>query len=1069
MKTDPVLPEARTALERVLRFSIIHRRWIVAITVAVAALGVLNLARVPIDAVPDITSVQVQINTVVEGLPPLDIERQVTFPIETAMAGLPGLIEARSISRYGLSQVTVVFRDGTNIYFARQLVNERLQEARESLPQGIAEPLMGPISTGLGDIFLWEVEAAPNARKADGAPYTVTDLREIQDWIIKPQIRTVPGVTEVNTIGGYRKQYDIQPDPDRLRAYGLTFEDILLAVGRNNQAVGAGYLPRKGEQYLVHTDGRLSRPEDIDQIVVATRGGVPIHVGDVAVVGLGQELRTGAATSHGREIVVGTAIMLFGENSRVVAKAVGERLQEVGRSLPPGVTARAVYDRTKLVDATIETVRKNLFEGALLVVAVLFALIGNWIAALIVAMVIPLSMLMAASGMVAGHISANLLSLGAIDFGIIVDAAVVMVENILRRLSARQRELGHPLSLTDRLAESYAGAREVARPTLFGASIILIVYLPVLALTGIEGKMFRPLAAVALLALSGALVLAFTFIPAMTALLLGGRVAETESIVVRRVRHGYLPVLRWSLAHRRILLSGTAALLLLCAFLAGRLGGEFVPTLDERDILVQPVRLPGISVDQAVAMQHSVDSTIAGMPQVRDVFTRLGTAEVANDPMPISTGDTYVMLKPRREWPNPHERKADVVEEMERRLSLLPGNGYEFTQPIQMRFNELMAGVRSDVGIKVFGDDLDTMLTTANRIARVLREVPGATDVKVEQVAGLPTLAIDIDRRAVARYGIDLSDVQGAVRTALSGTDAGELFVGDRRFPIVVRLPAQARRDIASLEMLPIPIVSHHSAGMEASGARPEFVPLSAVARIRLEEGPNQVSRENGKRRVVVQANVRGRDLASFVAESRNRIDTMVRLPAGYWVGWGGQFENLIAARNRLLIVVPIALGFILVLLVFAFGSMRDALVVFSGVPLALTGGILALSVRHMPLSITAGIGFIALSGVAVLNGVVLLSFVRQRLADGLDVDLALMDACTRRLRPILMTALVAAIGFVPMALATGTGSEVQRPLATVVIGGILSSTILTLIVLPTLYSLTHRRKETPVREAGAQ
>ncbi len=1060
MKTDSDLPEARTLLERTLHFSVAHRWAVVAVTAAVAGLGIFNLRRLPIDAVPDITNVQVQVNTIVEGLPPLEIERRVTFPIETAMSGLPGLAETRSLSRYGLSQVTVVFRDGTDIYFARQLVNERMQEARESLPRGIAEPMMGPIATGLGEIFHWEVEARPDARKADGTIYTATDLREIQDWIIKPQIRTVPGVTEVNTIGGFRKQYDVQPDPAQLRAYGLTLDDVLLALEHNNQAVGAGFLPHKGEQYLVHTDGRLSSPDDIERIVVATRSGVPIHVGDVATVGLGQELRTGAATSRGAETVIGTAIMLFGENSRAVAKRVGERLKEVGRSLPPGVVARPVYDRTRLVDATLDTVRKNLLEGAILVIAVLFALLGNWVGALIVALVIPLSMLFAVTGMVQGRVSANLLSLGAIDFGIIVDGAVVMVENILRRLSQRQQEVGRVLTLPERLVLSYSSAREVARPTLFGTGIILIVYLPILTLAGIEGKMFRPLAEVVLLALTGALLLAFTFVPAMTALLLRGRLAETESPVVRRVRHAYVPVLRWSLAHRAVVLTGTGVLLVACTVLATRLGGEFVPTLDEQDILIQPVRMPGISVDQAVIMQHRVEAVIATMPEVREVFARLGTAEVANDPMPISTGDTYVIMKPRRQWPDPRRPKAEVVEEMERRLSVLPGNAYEFTQPIQMRFNELIAGVRSDLAIKVFGDDLDTMLTTANRIARIVRAVPGATDVKVEQVTGLPSLAIDIDRRAVARFGLDLADVQNVVRTALGGTQAGELFAGDRRFPIVVRLPEPSRRDVAALELLPIPIAGHGHDGSAAPGAsRIEFVPLSTVAHIRLEEGPNQVSRENGKRRVVVQANVRGRDLASFVADVRRGVDERVSIPAGYWLGWGGQFENLVTARNRLAIVVPMALVLVLVSLVLAFGSLRDALVVFSGVPLALTGGVLALATRHMPFSITAGIGFIALSGVAVLNGLVLLSFVRQRVMDGLDVDLAILDGCTRRLRPILMTALVAAFGFVPMALATGTGAEVQRPLATVVIGGIISSTLLTLLVLPTLYALTHRKR----------
>jgi cobalt-zinc-cadmium resistance protein CzcA len=1058
MRTDASLPAAQTLLERVLRFSIVHRWAVVVVTAGLAGFGVFNLRRLPIDAVPDITTVQVQINSAVEGLPPLDIERQITYPIETAMAGLPGLIETRSLSRYGLSQVTVVFRDGTNIYFARQLVNERLQEVRETLPRGVAEPTMGPIATGLGDIFLWEVETTAGAYKPDGTAYDATDLREIQDWIIKPQLRTVPGVTEVNSIGGFRKQFDVQPDPARLRAYGLTIADIGRALENNNQAVGAGFLPRKGEQYLVHTDGRLSSPRDIAQVVVATRNGVPIRISDIAAVGLGQELRTGAATSRGRETVIGTAIMLFGENSRVVAKHVADRLKEVNRSLPPGVVARPVYDRTHLVDATLETVRKNLVEGAILVIAVLLALLGNWIAALIVALVIPLSMLMAASGMVEGRISANLLSLGAIDFGIIVDGAVVMVENILRRLSMRQHELGRVLTPAERMLESYTGAREVARPTLFGTAIIAIVYLPILTLTGIEGKMFRPLALVVLLALAGALVLAFAFVPAMTALLVRGRLSESDSPVVRRVRHAYLPTLRWSLRHRTTVLFGTGLLLVLCAGLATRLGGEFVPTLDEQDVLVQPARMPGISVDQAVTMQHSVDAVIAKLPEVRDVFTRLGTAEVANDPMPISAGDTYVILKPRRQWPDPKKHKAAIVEEIERSVAVLPGNAFEFTQPIQMRFNELIAGVRSDVAIKVFGDDLDSMLATANEIARVVRRVPGATDVKVEQVTGLPTLAIDIDRGAVARYGLNVADVQEVVRTALGGSQAGELFVGDRRFPIVVRLPEQARRDMAALELLPIPIAGQrHDVSVLTNEARVEFVPLSAVARIRLEEGPNQVSRENGKRRVVVQANVRGRDLSSFVGDARRQIESQIRVPAGYWLGWGGQFENLVAARNRLAVVVPMALLLILAFLILAFGSLRDALVVFSGVPLALTGGVLALTVRQMPFSITAGIGFIALSGVAVLNGVVLLSFVRQRLSDGLAIELALMDGCTRRLRPILMTALVAALGFVPMALATGAGAEVQRPLATVVVGGIVSSTLLTLVVLPVLYSLSHR------------
>jgi len=1065
MRTDSLATEPRaTLLDAVLRTSIRHR-WAVVVAAAVmAGYGVYNFRRLPIDAVPDITNVQVQVNTVVEGLSPLEIERRVTFPIETAMAGLPGLEETRSLSRYGLSQVTIIFRDGTDIYFARQLVNERTQEARESLPPGLDAPSMGPIATGLGEIFLWTVEAGPQARKADGSPYTSTDLREIEDWIVKPQMRTVPGVTEINSIGGYRKQYDVMPDPARMRAYGLTFHVVLLALENNNSTAGAGFLPHKGEQYLVHATARLQSPAEIEQVVVATRNGVPIHVHDLATVGLGREQRSGAATAHGSEVVVGTAIMLIGENSRTVAQRVSKRLQEINHSLPAGVVARAVYDRTKLVDATLETVRTNLTEGAILVIAVLFALLGNFTAALIVALVIPLSMLFAASGMVGGKISANLLSLGAIDFGIIVDGAVVMVENIVRRFSHRQHELGRPLTPQERLNETFASAREVGPPTLFGVAIIMIVYLPILALTGIEGKMFQPLARVVLLALAGALLLSFTLVPALVALAMGGKVAESESPVLRAARRAYLPSLRWSTAHRRIVVAGAGVFVLLCALIASRLGGEFIPALDERDILVQPMRLPGISIDQAVAMQHEVERTIAALPEVKEVFSRLGTAEVANDPMPPNTGDTFVILKERRAWPDPRRPKADLIRELEEKLALLPGNAYEFTQPIQMRFNELIAGVRSDVAVKVFGDDLGPMRTTANRVAVVLRSIPGAADIKVEQVTGLPVLTVDIDRPAVARFGVSVADVQDVVRTALAGTEAGELFEGDRRFAIVVRLPEGLRRDVKTLALLPVPVPGGtHTQGALSTAAeehagRTEFVPLGTLAHIRLEEGPNQVSRENGKRRIVVQANVRGRDISSFVAEAQRRLDTSVRAPAGCWITWGGQFENLVAARTRLMIVVPMALLLILVLLFMAFRSLADALVVFSGVPLALTGGVLALALRAMPFSITAAVGFIALSGVAVLNGLVMISFVRTRRADGADVEAALIEGCATRLRPVLMTALVASLGFLPMALATGTGAEVQRPLATVVIGGIVSSTLLTLVVLPALYRLAHRR-----------
>ena len=1065
MITDPgTTPGAGSGLEWVLRSSIRQRGLVVLAAVAIATVGLFNFTRLPIDAVPDITTVQVQINTVVEGLSPVDVEQRITYPMETAMAGLPGLVETRSLSRYGLSQITVVFRDGTSIYFARQMVNERLQEARAGLPEG-ASPQLGPIATGLGEIFLWTVEADPASLPRGAAPPTPTELREVQDWIIKPQLRTVPGVTEVNTIGGYRKQYHVTPDPARLIAYGLTLHDVQLALERNNGSAGGGYIGHKGEQYLVRTTGRIRSPAEIAQVVVASRDGVPIHVHEIATVGLGRELRTGAATENGREVVLGTAFMLLGENSRTVSQRVARRLAEVNRGLPPGVVARPVYDRTRLVNATLETVRTNLLEGAVLVIAVLLLLLGNFTGALIVALIIPLSMLFAVTGMVTGKISANLLSLGAIDFGIIVDGAVVMVEHMLRGFAARQRELGRILNLPERLQVTWESASAVARPTLFGVAIIMIVYLPILTLTGIEGKMFRPMAQVVLLALAGALLFAFTLVPALVALLLRGRVAETESPAIRIARAGYRPVLGWALRHRAGVIAGALLLTLGSALLAARLGSEFVPTLDERDIAIHALRIPGTSLEQAIAMQGGVESVLGGFPEVERVFSKIGTAEIATDPMPPAVSDVIVILKPRRGWPQPRRPKPDLIAEMERRLDLLPGNVYEFTQPIQMRFNELIAGVRADVAVKVFGDDLDVLLESAERIAHVLESVRGAADVKVEQVTGLPILTIDIDRAATARYGLHIADVQAVVRTALAGSEAGEVFEGDRRFDIVVRLPESVRNDIQALEMLPVPVQAAARSLLPSAlptvhaGARTEFIPLGAVASIRLEEGPNQVSRENGKRRVVAQANVRARDIGGFVAEAQHRIAREVSLPPGVWITWGGQFENMIAARSRLAIVVPIALLLILLLLFGAFGSIGDALLVFSGVPLALTGGVLALAIRGLPLSITAGVGFIALSGVAVLNGVVLLSFIRELRVRGRPLEAALTEGCSTRLRPVLMTALVASLGFVPMAVATGTGAEVQRPLATVVIGGIVSSTLLTLVLLPVLYDLLHRAR----------
>jgi cobalt-zinc-cadmium resistance protein CzcA len=1074
MTTDATTPGAVPALERLIRFSVRHRALVVLAAAAMALLGIQRFTHLPIDAVPDITTVQVQVNTVVEGLAPIEVEQRVTFPIETAMSGLPRLAETRSLSRYGLSQVTVVFKDGTDIYFARQLVNERLVEARSSLPEDVADPRMGPIATGLGEIFMWTVETEPGALKADGSEYTPMDLREVQDWIIKPQLRNVEGVTDINTIGGYRRQYHVTPDPARLIAYGLTLHDLHLALESNNSSVGGGFIDHKGEQYLVSTTGRLRDAGEIRGIVVATRGAVPIHVHDIATVGPGLELRTGAATENGREVVLGTAFMLMGENSRTVSQRVAARLAEVSRSLPPGVVARPVYDRTKLVDATLYTVRNNLLEGAALVVGVLFLLLGNVTAALIVALVIPLSMLFASIGMSYGGISANLLSLGAIDFGIIVDGAVVMVENILRRFAGRQRELGRTLDTRERLHEAATSAAEVARPTLFGVGIIMIVYLPILTLTGIEGKMFRPMAQVVLLALGGALVMAFTVVPALIALLLRGRVAETEGRALQAAHRLYAPSLAWSLRHRPVVVAAAVLLVALSGLLVTRLGSEFVPALDERDIAIHALRIPGTSLEQAVRMQAEVERTLGAFPEVERVFSKIGTAEIASDPMPPSVSDVFVILKPRKQWPEPGRPKATLIAAMEVELDLLPGNVYEYTQPIQMRFNELIAGVRADVAVKVFGDDLDGLLETAEDVAGVLREIPGAADVKVEQVTGLPILTVDIDRAACARYGLNVADVQNVVSTALGGREAGALFEGDRRFDIVVRFPEAVRNDLAALDMLPIPVEAAPRSMLPAAlparhaGAGTEFVPLGAVAKVRLEEGPNQVSRENGKRRVVAQANVRGRDIGGFVAEARARVGREVTIAPGTWIVWGGQFENLIAARNRLAIVVPVALLLILLLLYGAFGSLKDALLVFSGVPLALTGGVLALALRGMPFSITAGVGFIALSGVAVLNGLVMLSFVRRLRAEGVPLMESLERGCEVRLRPVLMTALVASLGFVPMALATGTGAEVQRPLATVVIGGIVSSTLLTLLVLPALYHMAHGRGAANARPGAA-
>jgi len=1057
-------------LEKIIQVSIRHRWLVLIATLAMGTLGLYNYQRLPIDAVPDITNVQVQINTEAPGFSPLESEQRITYPIETAIAGLPQLDYTRSISRYGLSQVTVVFKDGTDIYFARQLVNERIQEVKSQVPSGL-EPSMGPISTGLGEIFMFTVEPEVGAAKPDGSEYTPTDLREIQDWVVRPQLRNLQGVTEVNTIGGYVKQFHVTPRPDRMLAYNLTLRDVMDALARNNDNAGAGYIERFGEQYLVRVPGQVANPEEIGAITISRHGGQPIRIRDVADIDIGKELRTGAATENGREVVLGTVFMLIGENSREVSLRAAARLADVNRSLPDGIVARPVYDRTSLVDRTIETVQANLIEGALLVIVVLFLLLGNFRAALITAAVIPLSMLFTITGMVTNKVSGNLMSLGALDFGLIVDGAVIIIENCLRRFGEAQARLGRLLTKAERLELAFSATKEVRGATMFGELIIAIVYIPIFALTGVEGKMFHPMAFTVVTALLGAMILSMTFVPSAVAIFVTGKVSEKDNPAVRGAKAVYRPILRFALSVRPAVITLAVILLGLAGHTASRMGTEFIPNLDEGDIAMHALRIPGTGLEQSVKMQIELEAVIKALPEVDKVFSKIGTPEVATDPMPPSVADTFIMLKPRNQWPDPQRTKADFVAELESVVRKIPGNNYEFTQPIEMRFNELISGVRADVAVKVYGDDLDIMNRTAAQIESVLQAIPGSADAKVEQTTGLPLLTVHLNREAIARYGLAVEDVQMMVSTSIGGTTVGQVFEGDRRFDLVVRLPEDLRSDVDALGNLPVPLPPLHE---DEARVLPEklgldsfsdnsiplaFVPLREVATLQIAQGPNQISRENGKRRVVVTANVRGRDLGGFVNEARQRINESVKVPAGYWLEYGGTFAQLISASQRLQIVVPVALLLIFGLLFMSFGNARDAFLVFTGVPLALTGGIAALWLRDIPLSISAGVGFIALSGVAVLNGLVMISFIRSLREAGKPLDAAIEEGCLTRLRPVLMTALVASLGFVPMALATGAGAEVQRPLATVVIGGIISSTLLTLVVLPALYRMVHRNR----------
>lgn len=1033
-------------IEFILKFAI-NRRWLVLCSsLLIIVVGLFSYQKLSIDAVPDITNVQVQINTQAVGYSPLESEQRITFIVETALAGLPNLAYTRSLSRYGLSQVTAVFEEGTDLYFARNLINQQLSSIKSQLPSGIT-PKMGPIATGLGEIFNYAVKANPNAKQENGEAYDATALREIQDWIIKPQLALVKGVTEVNTIGGYAKQFHITPSTQQMLQYNIDFNMIVEAVKNNNQNQGAGYIEQNGQQLLVRSPGQLSKITELENLVITQFDQVPIKISDIADVAIGKSLRTGAATLNGDETVIGTAMMLVGENSQAVAQAVAKKLENIQNSLPAGVVIETLYDRTRLVDKAINTVQTNLVEGALLVIFILFLLLGNLRAALITALVIPLTMLATITGMVKMGVSANLMSLGALDFGLIVDGAVIIVENSILKLSHTK----HKPDLKERLALVFDATNEVIRPSLFGITIITVVYIPLFSLTGVEGKMFHPMAATVVMALLTAMVLAFTFVPAAIAIFMTGKVSEKQSPIISAAKWGYLPALKLALKLKYLVLSLAVALLIFTGWLATTLGTEFVPQLNEGDIAMHAMRIPGTGVEQAVKMQHQLEQSILSFEEVDKVFGKIGTPQVATDPMPPNVADNFIMLKPRQHWPDPTLTQAQLIKKIEAKVKTIPGNNYEFTQPIQMRFNELISGVRADLAIKVFGDDLDLLLQTAQQISKSLHKVEGAADVKVEQVDGLPMLSIEPKRIALARYGLTVAQLQQTVATAIGGQSAGLIFQGDRRFEIIVRLPEQQRVKIEKLKDLPL----QFSPG--------EYVPLGEVANIVLSPQPAQISRENGKRRVVVTANVRGRDLGSFVQAAQQNISQEVNIPAGYWLDYGGTFEQLESASQTLVFVVPVTLLVIFALLILAFGSFKDALIIFTGVPLALTGGIMALWLRDMPLSISAGVGFIALSGIAVLNGLVLLSFIKQKFNQNGDLYNAIIDGAMTRLRPVLMTALVASLGFVPMAMNIGTGAEVQRPLATVVIGGIISSTLLTLFVLPVLYRLFNRNKK-PVK-----
>lgn len=1044
MDINSDLPKPEGLFERIIQFSIQNAIWVLLFACTWIAVGIYSYQKLPIDAVPDITNTQVQINTQAKGFTALEVEQRITYPIENAMAGIPDLELTRSISRYGLSQVTIVFKDGTDIYWARQQINQRIQEAQSELPAQIA-PTMSPVSTGLGEIYQWVLKADPNAKKPDGTAYTPMDLREIQDWIVRPQLQRVKGVAEVNTIGGFEKTYVVSPDLNRMQQLNISLEQLQQALAQNNENRGAGYIEDNGQQLTVRVPGAFNGLSDIENTMLGSPNGSPIRVGDIAQVSIGHDLRTGGATYNGKETVLGVAMMAMGGNSRTVSKAVDAKLQDIQNSLPKGVVIETVYDRTTLVEKAIKTVQKNLVEGAILVIIILFLFLGNIRAALITACVIPLSMLFTLTGMAQKNISANLMSLGALDFGIIVDGAVVIVENCIRRLAHTQQLLKRPLTQSERFKEVFLAARQARRPLIFGQLIILVVYLPIFALSGVEAKMFHPMALAVVLALVAAIILSITFVPAAVALWVKGDIQEKESRWMLWLKAKYQQTLDISYQYKAVVLTFALCVLVITGFISTKLGSEFAPQLSEGDFAVQQLRSPSTGLEESLRIQENTEKLLLkSFPEIKAVFARTGTAEVATDVMPPNISDGYIMLKPRSEWPNPKESLDELRGRMVTYLATIPGNNSEFSQPIELRFNELISGVRSDVGVKIFGDDMNVLNTEATKISKIIQQTSGSSAVKVEQTSGLPLLNVEVNKTLAAQYGLSVRSIQDLVATSIGGQSVGEILEGDRRFDFVIRLGEQDR-SVASVSQLPIQLPNGGS------------ILLSDVAQVSTIEGINQVSRENGKRRVVVTTNVEGRDLGSFVSDVQTQLKAYT-LPSGYWIEYGGQFENLASAKARMQIVIPLALITIFILLMAVFHNVKESLLVFTGVPFALTGGVLFLWLRDIPLSMSAGIGFIALSGVAVLNGLVMLTFIKE-LRDKYPVHKAVWQGAILRLRPVLMTACVASLGFVPMALATGTGAEVQRPLATVVIGGIISSTLLTLVLLPVLYRWINEKK----------